>query len=1023
MFRRKYQRKSGLTRTLVALLALVMLASVCFPAMRVSAEEVDAVPDGEVQSGVFEQLLEKIEEAEENTALTAENISALGKEISDAYNNGTLDDDQYKTLSEKFTGLTASGDGSDKSGNQEEIPGTSSENATESSKSTEGSEIVTESTAVISESTTATVNAPADEETEDLVQKLFERLLGTSTYDELSKMMDGMTEEEWELYNNEFTDEQIAQLQSHVYGLSEEVETLADLTVKQGETATFPRMDYDDYDFQIWRDGSQISSKACGITVRNAGDKTIQVVTSENTPTGNYTIRYGWYGLFGWFYEDGTITLEVTEKTSTDTPVVDNKSMTYEKTVTAKGNGTYDLELTLSGAVGTETNPAKVDIVLVIDKSGSMDDYNRLSDVKKAASTLIDALDTNEVIDARYNIVTFSGDVDESTTGTNHTMAKASYSSDWIDTAFSAKNTVNRISANGGTNYEAGLLRAQEQLNSARLGATKIVVFLTDGAPTLRCSNPQKELYSDWFTSAYYYYGNGRNDNGGHNLSAAKSAVAKIAMNRFYVIGTGGADSNTLSALANAAELANKKNSHYVSSTELNRLFSDIAAEISTFLCENVTITDTLHHVDGELMVKVTDPSTVAVTVYDGDIIIAGPAKTVTLNETDTNNFSATLTAAYDDTTGELTLDFPENYKLEPDYTYKLSAVIEPTEKAYEVYREDGYTDSGDSSTGTHSGQFGFYSNDSAVVTYTYDGQNGQESYKHPVVQLHPGKLILTKKITGLSGDELTSLQNKLSFDVAITYPGKGAETASVPFASFDDSDGDGFYTYELTGLSPNTQFTVTESNADVDGYTVETKINTVVDEDKSTSGTVAKDETVTVAYENVYSPSTTTVSVTKTVSGNMGDDKAEFPFTVSLKDASGNDLSMRGITYTIYQKGSDGEYAEVSGGSGTINADTYTFRLKHDQKIIFAGVKIGASITVSESTSYTATYMIDNGSVQTSASATFPVTKDGNTVAFNNNKSANIDTGITMDSVPYVLLLAMAVIGGGVLLSKRRVY
>lgn len=131
----------------------------------------------------------------------------------------------------------------------------------------------------------------------------------------------------------------------------------------------------------------------------------------------------------------------------------------------------------------------------------------------------------------------------------------------------------------------------------------------------------------------------------------------------------------------------------------------------------------------------------------------------------------------------------------------------------------------------------------------------------------------------------------------------------------------------------------------------------------------------------------------------------------------------MRGITYTIYQKGSDGEYAEVSGGSGTINADTYTFGLKHDQKIIFAGVKIGASITVSESTSYTATYMIDNGSVQTGASATFPVTKDGNTVAFNNNKSANIDTGITMDSVPYVLLLAMAVIGGGVLLSKRRVY
>ena len=35
---RKYQRKRGFERTLVILLALVMLESVCFPAMRVNAE-------------------------------------------------------------------------------------------------------------------------------------------------------------------------------------------------------------------------------------------------------------------------------------------------------------------------------------------------------------------------------------------------------------------------------------------------------------------------------------------------------------------------------------------------------------------------------------------------------------------------------------------------------------------------------------------------------------------------------------------------------------------------------------------------------------------------------------------------------------------------------------------------------------------------------------------------------------------------------------------------------------------------
>ena len=39
MYRIQYQRKRGIKQALVMLLALVMLASVCFPAMRVNAEE------------------------------------------------------------------------------------------------------------------------------------------------------------------------------------------------------------------------------------------------------------------------------------------------------------------------------------------------------------------------------------------------------------------------------------------------------------------------------------------------------------------------------------------------------------------------------------------------------------------------------------------------------------------------------------------------------------------------------------------------------------------------------------------------------------------------------------------------------------------------------------------------------------------------------------------------------------------------------------------------------------------------
>ena len=37
------------------------------------------------------------------------------------------------------------------------------------------------------------------------------------------------------------------------------------------------------------------------------------------------------------------------------------------------------------------------------------------------------------------------------------------------------------------------------------------------------------------------------------------------------------------------------------------------------------------------------------------------------------------------------------------------------------------------------------------------------------------------------------------------------------------------------------------------------------------------------------------------------------------------------------------------------------------------------------------------------------------------NNKGVTVDTGITLDSAPYILLLAVAVIGVAAMLRKRR--
>lgn len=778
---------------------------------------------------------------------------------------------------------------------------------------------------------------------------LFNRLMAAATYEELDAMMEAMTEEEHALMD-QFSDEQNAALDARVDELnSNDVIQLDAVTLRQGETATYTQsVERNDYDFRIEKDGAYVSSSASGITVTNDGNYTIKVVTSENTPVGDYTIHFGTYGFWGRFHEAGTISLTVTEKIEADTPVVDQKTMTFDKTVTANANGNYDLKLTLSGAVGSKTDPAKVDVVLVIDKSGSMNSGNRLSDAKSAARTLIDALDGNDNIDARYNVISFNG---TNTIRNGYSMENSTDTSGWLTSATSAKNSVNSIVAERATNYEAALLRTQQQLGSARAGATTIVVFLTDGNPTLRCSNYVRN-------DGIYGYGTGDDSDAGtvqRCLNAAVAAVGNIAMNRFYVVGTGNVDEENLNALKNGATLANYKTVKMASDDNLSDVFSDIAAEVSTFLCENVTITDTLNHVDGttalDRMVEVTNAESVKVTVYKGDAVIAGPAASVNLRATDMNA-EAELVASYNAVTGVLKLDFPDTYQLEPDYTYVLSAEIAPTERAYEEYRNSGYTESGDSNTGTHSGQFGFYSNDSAIVTYTYQGAASQEKYDHPVVQLHPGSLVINKKVVGMDVAKLS----QLTFDVAITYPGKEETVQSIPFTQFTDTDGDGTYTYPLNGLSPNTEYTVTEKGYEVQDYEVDAKVTGGDSTSGLTaSGTVEKGATDTVNFTNTYTLAKISISGTKVWVDNENQDgirpasitvnllengtqiaskevTAEDNWEWTFEDVAKFDAAGKEITYTVTENAVEGYTATIEG---------YTITNTHTPSVIdIAGTK-----------------------------------------------------------------------------------
>lgn len=158
--------------------------------------------------------------------------------------------------------------------------------------------------------------------------------------------------------------------------------------------------------------------------------------------------------------------------------------------------------------------------------------------------------------------------------------------------------------------------------------------------------------------------------------------------------------------------------------------------------------------------------------------------------------------------------------------------------------------------------------------------------------------------------------------------------------------------------------------------------------------------------FENTYELQTAPVTIEKQVTGNMGDVNKPFGFTVVCDKPMGEHT--------------------VEGGSYTLSEDkkTATFTLTDDGKVILQNVPIGSEITVTENADdaagYTTTITAADGT--TIIPMPYTVLADGNYIKFTNEKEVIPDTGILLDSLPYVLILLCVVgIGVFVFIRKRR--
>lgn len=410
----------------------------------------------------------------------------------------------------------------------------------------------------------------------------------------------------------------------------------------------------------------------------------------------------------------------------------------HHKYIRYNGNDSYTLTLDVKGAYASESIRPKVDVLLIIDKSGSMNEeirngYKRqskmavLKNVVSGTNGLTEAiLGTRSTLDARMAIVSYSGNKSDGTYNDAWTEQA------WTDSKATIDNSVKSISAYGGTNWEAGLRTGAELLGKCRSDAQKIVVFLSDGEPT-------------------FYY-NSRGDTAGNGSSYdsdaynhAQSQLRQITgLNAFYTIGFGsvwGSGNTRMSDLLKSSSASATKYYKAADSDQLADAFKEIAESIE-YTCRDVTITDVL----SDYVELPDNRMNYTVTATKGG---------VTTNITR----EGTVQVQYHADTKTVTATFKSGFVLDKDTVYAVNFEVKPTQKAYDeyadqngVYPHTGSAGSDAPGNATSAEKNGFYSNvnEKVSLTYTY-GTDGAapdtDAYQEkPVVQVSDTQIAVTKR-------------------------------------------------------------------------------------------------------------------------------------------------------------------------------------------------------------------------------------------------------------------------------------
>ena len=411
-------------------------------------------------------------------------------------------------------------------------------------------------------------------------------------------------------------------------------------------------------------------------------------------------------------------------------------------------DGIYDLTLEINNLTGSTTDKANLDVLFLVDTSSSMNRRIRVGDDPKmnvVHNSLRRFLNQNYLDSNMYNVNYALVGIDaDPTVYQNWTANKSSIISNYPWAA----------SGQSRINYEKGFVKANELFRNGRSDALKMLIFLTDGDPTY-----------------YTNHNTGRNEGflidrySPMAMLHGQFALYAIDLDYFFSIGLGdtndykhlkvltnsndndspikGYRGNTLPA--NGVEVGS---SPYSADSLENLMdqYRHIISVMNSITVSNVSVEDKLSQYAMIAKNSSGQPYPLEIEVIGGTGLVTGQhisANTYRLLGT-LKNPQSDLVASYNEATKTISLKFPANYVLEKGYKYRIKAKIKTTPLAEATYASTGQFQKhsngsdvlGDSDTGSKSSnQKGFYSNDTAKVSYSYKGNDVIDYFKKPVIQ------------------------------------------------------------------------------------------------------------------------------------------------------------------------------------------------------------------------------------------------------------------------------------------------